>query len=140
MFNLCDRYCIRKQLSNKLYDQSHSMINPILSIMVFKQYSDWDETIYYILLDIMSDRHFMKRHRIMTKKFMFKKLYTEPYEDSDDEWIDFIVNDLTIRKSLKPRYRPSSEEIITVMKQLIDLVLDGSNTREKIKQIFKKYV
>ena len=35
MFNLCDRYCIRKQLSNKLHDQSYSMIDPILSIVYF---------------------------------------------------------------------------------------------------------
>ena len=71
---------------------------------------------------------------------MFKHLYTKPFEDSDDEWIDMYISRLARHENLTPKYRPSLEEIITVIEQLIDLVLDGLNTREDVKQIFKRYV
>lgn len=132
----------RKELMNKITDQSLPLLNYILNILYFQEYSDWDQTIadiYKLLYDLVDNN----RHRkFLNEKVLYELLFEKPFVcGSIEETNQCLKNKVYAKekdKKMKVKHIPTYKEVEKIYKVLTNKLwnrefLDRDDIREIIK-------
>ena len=124
---LCEMAYDRKTLLNEIRSQAIPLYNHILSILIFKQYSEWDQTIKDIVNDLTSilkrkqNRKWIKTKENL-KKLLFEEHILDDNENNTNDAILFDSEKLSKDKKLKIQYIPNVKELENIYNKLIDKI------------------
>jgi len=140
--NILEMAFDRKQLMNKITDQSLPLLNHILNILYFQTYSDWDQTIADIYERIYDLIKIKKHRKLLDEKKLFELLFEKPFVDGDEEDTDqCLIDDVYAKeksKKMKVKHIPTYKEVEKIYKVLTNKLwnkkfLDRDDIREIIK-------
>lgn len=128
----------RSQLLKKIDEQNVPLMEHTLCLFCFGEISNCDKTVAHIINSI-AELYDIKEHRkYLSKKDLLDILLYNPYEDSDEEWIELKAKRLSKSKNMKIKSTTTFAELQEFYSEVLEFVSSGGLYGTDVQKILNK--